>query len=98
MDDACQTDRIVWPPPSSAGEGEAGRRRPVNVGEFVGFDVAVRPACAGEHAKVRRYLLLDAQADAASAAIAAHERGVRRASRRLRQIERIVEPAHASAT
>src|SRR5271156_3231326 len=73
IDDAGEAERIARAAPCFTREREPGRHCPVDVGEFVGFDIAVGPACASEHAEVRYDLLLHVQADAPAAGVAADQ-------------------------
>ena len=80
VDDAGKADRVVRPAPLLAGERKAGRDGAVDIGEFVGLDVAVRPAGADESAEIGRDLLLEIDADAAAALILADRGDIGRAA------------------
>src|SRR5258707_1493043 len=93
IDDAGQTESIVRPSPPLARQREAGRHRPVGVGEFVRLDVTVSPAGTSEQTKVRGNLLLHAQADTAPAAKAWTNK-LPRAYCHLWHIDPVSETAH----
>ena len=65
--------------------------------EFVGLDVAVRPAGANEGAQIGRYLLFEIHADPAAALILAHGGDIGWTAGDLRQCNRIFVGPHAAA-
>src|SRR3984893_7832133 len=65
VDHAGEPERVIRPAPALAVERQPGRDGPVDIGELVGLDAAVRDAGAGKEAEALDDLLLEIDADPA---------------------------------
>ncbi len=81
-----KAERVVRPAPLLAGEREAGRDGPVDVGKLIGLDIAIGPPGAGEDAELFGDLLLEIGADPAAAFVLTNRRDVGGAAGRRRPI------------
>src|SRR5262249_34147087 len=97
VDHSGKSERIVGPSPALARQGDAGRRRSIDVGELVGFDAAAGEARACKEAHVFDQLLLHVEADAGPATISPHRFDVRRIAGHLGKSHRVAETPHAAA-
>ncbi len=95
--DSDEADDVLGAAPAQALERPSHRERPVHVREFVGFDIAGRRADAREHPELARELLLEAEACAQAAAVAAHCGDVDGSHRVRGQFHCICQQAHAAA-
>src|SRR5207249_11005122 len=78
-------------------EREAGRHGSVDVGELIWLDRAAGDSGTCEHAEIGGYLLLEIEADAAAALVAADECGVGGLACQLGQSDCVIEAPHPVA-
>ncbi len=97
VDDAGHPDGVVGPAPLFAVYGDAGRYGAVDVGKIPRLDVAVGPACAGEHTPILRNLLLQIEAHARPAGVHAHGVDIGGLTGRQREINGILEASRPPA-
>src|ERR1700679_2958794 len=83
--------------PAGSLQRQARGERAIDVGEFIRFNVARGLAGTNKGPQLRSDLLLDAQAGAGSAAIAANRGNVHGSPGALRLLHRLIEKPHAPA-
>ena len=97
VDDAGEAEDVVIPPPLLARYRQAGCDSAVDVGEFIGFFVAIRETGAGKETDIGNELLLQVHADAAAALVLPHGGDIGGASRQRGQLDGVLEASHPAA-
>ena len=97
VDHAGNSEGVVIPSPLLSRNREACGDGAVDVGEFVGFLVAIRDSGAGKEANIGHQLLLQVHADTTPALVLPHGGDIGGPSRQRGQLDGVLEASHPPA-